>query len=216
MGTDLISVIEYGFCEEIESCDFQLLRSVVDGELFLPRSPEIHHALGLRKSFDFLPAPLIPLRGFPQNLSQQTVETHCAILSEKSVEEVRSRTGHQNLVVINLERYEELLPHHGTSEPFKLKNRDEYFGRLEPDEEVVMGLGTLCPSWMYSCEILEAVAHCGLNINVDDNDDSNLAHFGTVVEWMQSLERVYGKRGVRLVFWYDQLPDYLLGIEGDD
>ena len=203
----------FDLCEEIESCDFNCLRSVVTGELFLPRNPDLHHALGLKIHPDHLPDPLIPLRGFPDNLSQQTVETQCAILSEKSVEEVRSRTGHQNVFVTNLKNYEVMLPHHGTSELFELKKKDEYFGGLESDEKVLMGLGTFCPSWMYRYEILAATTHCGLNINFDDNDDSSLAHFNAVIEWMQSLEKIYGERGVRLVFWYDQVPGDLIGIE---
>ena len=215
MGTDFISLIEYSH-QDIATCGFESIRCVVSGQLFQPRCPDIHHALGLKIFPDHLPEPLIPLRGFPKNLSQQTVETQCIVLSESGIGDVRSRTGHRNLFVMNLKSYQESLPHQGTSELFKLENKDDYFGGLKPDEEVVMGLGTFCPSWMYSSEILAAVAHCGVNISVDDNDDANLAHFGSIVEWMQSLERIYGASGVRLVFWYDQVPSDLIGIEADN
>ena len=213
MGADLISIIEYSCLLEIETAGFEHLRSASTGELFMPRNPEIQHALGLPKCLDFLPEPLIPLRGFPKNLSQQTVETQCVILSEKSAEEVRNRTGHSSLKVLNAKRFEELLPFHGTSAVYKLGNKDAYFSHLEPNEDVVIGLGTLCPGWLYSFEIKEAVAHCGLNIDVNNNPESSLAHFGSVVEWMQSLENIYGRKGVRFVFWYDSVPNSLIGLE---
>ncbi len=220
MGTDLIAVIEVTQNLDFESLELGNTRCCTDGHLFIPRNPYLQHALGLPKLLELLPPPLIPPRGFPTNMSHETVIRNCCIISEDGVKDVQSRISEPRIDVLNRARFEELRPHHGTSPITSISKVEYEYGNekssvhLKEDEQIVMGLGTLCPSWLYRHEIEACVKHCGLDIGIDNSDDS-YAHFGSVVSWMKCLEQIYGENAVRFIFWFEQVPNEIIGINDD-
>jgi hypothetical protein len=169
------------------------------------------HVMGKGHFENVLPPPKYSCRGFPKNLGFQFVEHQGLIVSDHPPEEVKGRCGNKCPRVVTPDELATWLPYAGTSGVHRIENPESYYQNLEGDEYLIIDPGNLCPSWLMRSEILEAAAHGGYELTLK-HEDPNIAHFASIVQWMCSLEEVYDAKSVRMIFWFDSVPDKVIGL----
>jgi hypothetical protein len=204
MAIDIHAFIEFDNYEAHDPfSDYQTIRTTTEGELFIWRSPEIFHALGLIFERAKLPRPPFKLRGFPGVLSYTVLETDGVIVypGAKDVAKKRSRC---NVIgprdgIRGVPRLEfQAWLRDETAFVYELINPGNLLEDLREGERLVMNPGCLCPSWLKCSEIEHAIEVCGLS-----GKSENVQYFFSIVSWMKSLAKLYGDDRVRLVYWFD-------------
>lgn len=183
------------------------IRCMSEGELFIFHAPLLFHALGLNHYADSQPVPKFQRRGFPDVLSHSLVRQECFIVSENEPNDVSDRCSNHPLIT-NQNQLTTWVSDIGFGDVLvkRVDHPQSYFPGLEKDEYLIVNPGNLCSSWLFREEIVAAMIHGEIEPTTS-NEDKNISHFVTLLDWMQSLESVYGPRTVKLVYWFDTVPD---------
>ncbi len=181
-----------------------------EGELFIFHAPFVFHALGLNHYADSQPAPKFQRRGFPKVLSHSLVRQECFIVSESDQNEVADRCNNHPLVT-NQNKLTSWVNDIGFGDVLinRVDSPSDYFPELKNDEYLIVNPGNLCSSWLFREEVVSAMIHSGLEPTTS-HEDKHICHFVTVLDWMKSLENVYGPRSVKMVYWFDTVPDEVI------
>lgn len=144
------------------------------------------------------------LRGIPKCLSRDVVRLHYVLITENAPQTKKGKYRNQRFSIEDKVNWE-----NQGFQFWPIANDPLYeIKKLETDE-LLFHPGLLCPSWLTAKE-LKTVLYA-LNINLEQLPSEHSDRYNaSVFNWMFSLGDIYGDDNVRMVYWFDSLPDEIL------
>lgn len=147
------------------------------------------------------------LRGIPACLSRPIVRRHHLVVSADSPADRAEKKRTRRYSLSDRAEWQRLGLRF-----FPLPLDPLYEIATRAGDELLLDPGCERPSWLTFAELRQVLAALGWK-RWEHFPDEGDAYNQSVLEWLNSLADIYGEDSVRLVYWFDNLPERYLRLE---